>query len=365
MNQMCNKCHKRQRVDGYTRCIQCIEYYRNYRQKAREAGKCTSCNNVLETSNKTCNKCLDSKKQYYTLIAKYDRQELKEARITDNLCITCGIFLRTEGTLDCEQCKNIRLAALKERRLFWEGQGLCVNCGQMREDLRLKRCLMCTNSAKRTTIRRKLRIIKNYGTQCACCEETQFEFLCVDHIHGDGTKHRKEISSLYGWLIGSNFPEGYRILCINCNFGRSRNNRKLNGGCCPHKTTSLLKSNVLISSYTAELLKNGASNRKSDLKLKLATIDHYGGLCACCGVNQYEFLSIDHIEGRGREHVQTVGNIYYWLKDNKYPKDFRVLCMNCNQGREINGGECPHNSEKKTVDAVVMSIDTYQRLTYK
>lgn len=31
-----------------------------------------------------------------------------------------------------------------------------------------------------------------------------------------------------------------------------------------------------------------------------------------------------------------------WLKDNKYPKGFQVLCTNCNTGRHRNGGICPH-----------------------
>ena len=67
---------------------------------------------------------------------------------------------------------------------------------------------------------------------CACCGELILEFLCIDHINGGGGKHRKEINrsgvNFYGWLKKNNYPEGYRVLCHNCNmsFGAF--------GYCPH-----------------------------------------------------------------------------------------------------------------------------------
>lgn len=63
-------------------------------------------------------------------------------------------------------------------------------------------------------------VLEGYGNQCECCGETQYEFLCIDHIHGNGKEHRKEIgggSRIYHWLIINNFPEGFRVLCHNCN----------------------------------------------------------------------------------------------------------------------------------------------------
>ena len=70
-----------------------------------------------------------------------------------------------------------------------------------------------------------------YGGKCVCCGETIIEFLTIDHINGGGTKHRKEVvgGRLYDWLIKNNFPEGYQILCMNCNMAEG-----IFGG-CPHK----------------------------------------------------------------------------------------------------------------------------------
>jgi len=70
------------------------------------------------------------------------------------------------------------------------------------------------------------------GYQCVCCGETIKQFLSLDHINNDGNKHRKIVDrrKIYHWLKKNNFPLGYQVLCMNCNFGKARNN-----GICPHK----------------------------------------------------------------------------------------------------------------------------------
>jgi hypothetical protein len=54
-----------------------------------------------------------------------------------------------------------------------------------------------------------------YGHKCALCP--QIENLVIDHIGGyDGKSPRGGIS-LWRWLIKSNFPPGFRVLCMRCN----------------------------------------------------------------------------------------------------------------------------------------------------
>ena len=79
----------------------------------------------------------------------------------------------------------------------------------------------------------KLIIINHYSKGkncCACCDELLIEFLTIDHIRGDGNKHRKKHKSnhIYDWLIKHNFPEGFMVLCMNCNFSKGKY------GYCPH-----------------------------------------------------------------------------------------------------------------------------------
>ena len=74
-------------------------------------------------------------------------------------------------------------------------------------------------------------VFNHYGKECSCCGEKELKFLSIDHINGNGTKHRKEIKTrIYGWLVRNNYPKGFQTLCFNCNWGRYRNN-----GICPHK----------------------------------------------------------------------------------------------------------------------------------
>ena len=71
------------------------------------------------------------------------------------------------------------------------------------------------------------------GYKCNCCGETEPLFLTIDHVNNDGNKHRKKFQStgdgLYKWLKQNGYPEGFQVLCMNCNHGKRRN-----GGICPH-----------------------------------------------------------------------------------------------------------------------------------
>lgn len=74
-----------------------------------------------------------------------------------------------------------------------------------------------------------------YGGKCACCGETRKEFLCIDHINGEGNKERRKTHKnggvhFYAYLRRKGFPAGYRVLCHNCNMSLGT------WGYCPHQT---------------------------------------------------------------------------------------------------------------------------------
>jgi hypothetical protein len=88
---------------------------------------------------------------------------------------------------------------------------------------------------------RKLRhdaIMAYGGYKCACpgCNHTEPEFLGIDHIAGGGSKHRKEIGhhNFYWWLKHNNYPQGFRVLCHNCNLAKGLY------GFCPHEKSIAL-----------------------------------------------------------------------------------------------------------------------------
>lgn len=79
-------------------------------------------------------------------------------------------------------------------------------------------------------------------------------------------------------------------------------------------------------------------------RLRNLALEKYGSKCECCEESRKEFLGIDHIEGGGTAHRKELKgkmNIYRYLYKNNYPKDFRLLCYNCNSSLGFYG-YCPH-----------------------
>ena len=70
---------------------------------------------------------------------------------------------------------------------------------------------------------------------CACCGELQDAFLCMDHVNGGGSQHRKTMkrANIYQWLWSQylkngEWPTGFQVLCYNCNCAKGFR------GTCPH-----------------------------------------------------------------------------------------------------------------------------------
>jgi hypothetical protein len=147
-----------------------------------------------------------------------------------------------------------RAAGIPTREQGWKAQspdGLktCQNC---KVDKPLEQFYKRTNGlygvstiCKQCYKPRKAGYIKTYRMEClihysqdppfcACCGETTYEFLCIDHINGGGAQHAQEIGrgKIYRWLINNSFPIGFRVLCHNCNLSLGYY------GYCPHQHNS-------------------------------------------------------------------------------------------------------------------------------
>lgn len=74
-------------------------------------------------------------------------------------------------------------------------------------------------------------------------------------------------------------------------------------------------------------------------------IDAYGAKCACCGEVERRFLTVDHVNNDGSKRRKMDGKgrrLYRMLVKENFPPNFQILCFNCNIGRFLNGGVCPH-----------------------
>lgn len=100
----------------------------------------------------------------------------------------------------------------------------------------------------------------------------------------------------------------------------------------------------------AYYLVHGEKTRKRDQDKRRLCLEHYSNssvpYCKCCGEHTYVFLSIDHVDNGGTQHRKEIkGRIERFLIRNNFPTGYQILCHNCNMGKRINGGVCPHQSQ--------------------
>jgi len=253
------------------------------------------------------------------------------------ICPTCG-------PLDTSQYREYTYKTGRVRR--------CISCSKS------KRAVFYTKNAnrenqvaksQRESIKLEVIIAYSPELKCTLCSEKRVEFLVVDHIHGGGNKHRDKVGqgSFYRWLKEAGFPIGFRILCHNCNWKHGvrtqppRVFQKSNNLETIRKQAYRIKYPDKYENYKATL--------RSEIKLRRErVIHHYGSTCECCETSDMDVLSLDHMDGGGTQHRKEVGSgttFFKWIEESGYPKEFRVLCLNCNVTRGLYG-TCPHERER-------------------
>ena len=67
----------------------------------------------------------------------------------------------------------------------------------------------------------KAQVLEYYGGGRCQCGVSDSDVLTIDHIDQNGAEHRRAIGNaafrFYAWLIKNDFPDGFRVLCFNCN----------------------------------------------------------------------------------------------------------------------------------------------------
>jgi len=82
----------------------------------------------------------------------------------------------------------------------------------------------------------KIDIVEHYGKgECLWCGIKDIDVLCIDHINDDGAEDRKKrgISgrvsagiNAYEALKRDGYPEGYQVLCANCNLKKEQERKR-------------------------------------------------------------------------------------------------------------------------------------------
>lgn len=111
-------------------------------------------------------------------------------------------------------------------------EGSTAYCDYHRERTRVRRSI----NSKKAIIKLRSLCLAHYGNKCNCCGINIQQFLTLDHLNRKGNIQRKKLFGynvsgihMYRWLIKNNFPKGFQILCMNCNWATRY------GTICPHQ----------------------------------------------------------------------------------------------------------------------------------
>ncbi len=133
----------------------------------------------------------------------------------------------------CRICRvelvgDVYPAFLKRQR-----SGICKDCRNNKRNEDYQNNIEDRRRANRRRNRRyilrlKLKVIGHYSNGTMECANpfgkhkepyTDIRATSIDHIKGGGRKHRKGIGSgFYRWLIKHNYPKGYQVLCMSCQY---------------------------------------------------------------------------------------------------------------------------------------------------
>ena len=169
---------------------------------------------------KICRRCNKSKNS----LTDFYPKNYRKRKVATRICIECIK----------KQEKEYRLLKLKGAPDYYK-----VLYQKRKNNPKYKIQLKKWEYLKRQRLR--MAVLEHYGgipPKCACCGESNYEFLAIDHINGGGGKHHKlvvsgKLGKKYGgvmqFLYYNNFPKGFRVLCHNCNCAKGFY------GYCPHK----------------------------------------------------------------------------------------------------------------------------------
>lgn len=96
---------------------------------------------------------------------------------------------------------------------------------------------------------------------------------------------------------------------------------------------------------------NKMAQREYKMRCRKTVFDHYGRKCNCCGEINEKFLTIDHVNNDGNLDKTPSGkkitgsDLCLKIIRENFPDTYQILCYNCNCGKRVNNGSCPHNDK--------------------
>ena len=196
------------------------------------------------------------------------------------------------------------------------------------------------------------------GGICAECNESEIEFLTIDHVNNDGNlevKHHKQI--FFDIIKGRSDNSRFQVLCRNCNSGKlnelihnklPESSHSFNGDPCKRCNNTKITRTSFDAVYGIRNRSECLFCKKQEgIDLKISVISSLGGKCNCCSQSEMRKLTIDHVSNNGMDLRRTdrCGTTYFYRKflDGSLDTSFyQVLCWNCNFSKFLGDGLCVH-----------------------
>lgn len=147
--------------------------------------------------------------------------------------------IKYRGIKTCSRCGVVKTFSEYSPRPRKNGtmgvRGVCRECERHRwKELRKNPEIIAQRKEynRQRNAQMRVQIFSHYGAICVCCGINEPAFLTIDHINGGGSAHRRIVGSgvaFKKWIIDNGFPDGFQILCYNCNLAKKDNDK------CPHK----------------------------------------------------------------------------------------------------------------------------------
>lgn len=151
---------------------------------------------------------------------------------------------------------------------------------------------------------------------------------------------RRRAAGLCG-VCGKWPPMAGRALCYTCReSGRKRHGRWRGEVVKAYMCTRCGVHPIWMGHSATSCYACHIKRRTGERAEQVSAVRVYGGKCACCGLRDERFLTIDHVNNDGSS--DRPGGNHARRFTRVYRDDIQVLCYNCNMGKERFKGVCPH-----------------------
>ena len=218
-------------VPNRTLCGKHLEAARDRAKRRRAArimqGVCERCGRIPQPGRKLCGRHIADQNAR----ARRSAAKRRVVQLNKGQCVLCDAPLASGDTSYCGQCRESRTSSDVRKRALRARRRLCAKCGGDPPVSGRRWCTVCCEEKRayrRVKHRREARrrrereirriVIDRYGGRCACCAESVFDALVIDHVRGGGTNDRKRNGNIYRRLFKTTRKQcGFRVLCHTCN----------------------------------------------------------------------------------------------------------------------------------------------------